>query len=218
MKLQPETDCKMDPPSCQHLTSYGSSEVDSGWLQNIEVTSFVKPSWIPQLADAVSVLEGLNNRQLSAQQTPQIGCSTTTLLESGSQPKRNGESPRCWSKTHCNFYERIGEPHQSLRELTKQLLDLGAWQVALGDTTGMGDPALVERVLAAMDAAQCPHVRARDASTTPKVALAISLKATGLEYDALMVQPGWSWWICSELAYWQCSNRRHGEHVSSNGS
>ena len=35
-------------------------------------------------------------------------------------------------------------------ELTRRLLDLGISEISLGDTTGMGDPALVERVIQAL--------------------------------------------------------------------
>ena len=178
----------------------------SAGYRDIEVTSFVKPSWIPQLADAVSVLEGLNNWQLSAQHSAQsdarplrfwslvpnrrgmeraldAGVKHIATFMSASESHNRKNLNRTQFESLGNIRQVAGmaqdaditvraylstvfgcpyEGHATKEtinrsvELTKKLLDLGAWQVALGDTTGMGDPALVEQVLSAMDAANIP--------------------------------------------------------------
>ena len=42
---------------------------------------------------------------------------------------------------------------------SKQLLDMGCFEVSLGDTTGIGKPELVEQVIAALNAAKVPLSR-----------------------------------------------------------
>jgi hydroxymethylglutaryl-CoA lyase len=42
---------------------------------------------------------------------------------------------------------------------SKQLLDMGCFEVSLGDTTGIGKPELVEQVIEALNAAKVPLSR-----------------------------------------------------------
>ena len=199
--LQNEAAVMSTPDKLQLIESL----ISAGY-RDIEVTSFVKPSWIPQLADAVSVLEGLNNRQLAAQHSTNsddrplrfwslvpnrrgmeraldagVRHIATFMSASESHNRKNlnrtqfeslgnirqvtGMAQDANISVRAYLSTVFGCPYEGFAtqetikrsvDLTKQLLDLGALQVALGDTTGMGDPALVEQVLSAMDSANIP--------------------------------------------------------------
>lgn len=151
--------------------------------QDIEVTSFVKPSWIPQLADSEALVrllppapEGVrfwalipnqrgldrafdcgirhiatfmsassthNRKNLNRTQKESLG-NLRTVFESA---KAENMQIRAYLSTVFGCpYEGNVHPNAVL-ELTQQLLDLGADEIALGDTTGMANPHQVRSVL-----------------------------------------------------------------------
>lgn len=149
---------------------------------DIEVSSFVRPKWIPQLADAADVCarlprpEGVtwwglvpNQRGLDRALTCGITAVATFLSASETHNRKNlnrtsRESMAALSEVIANAraegmqvrsyistvfgcpYEGAVDPHRTL-DLAGQLLAAGAQEISLGDTTGMGDPLLVRRVL-----------------------------------------------------------------------
>lgn len=151
---------------------------------DIEVTSFVKPSWIPQLADSDSLVrmlppapEGVrywalipNQRGLDRAFDCGIRHIATFMSASATHNRKNlnrtqresisslravteaakGESMQVRAYLSTVFgcpYEGDINP-QSVLSLTKELFEMGADEVALGDTTGMANPHQVRSLLA----------------------------------------------------------------------
>ena len=151
--------------------------------QDIEVTSFVKPSWIPQLADSEALVrllppapEGVrfwalipNQRGLDRAFDCGIRHIATFMSASSTHNRKNLNRTQKESLDNLrtvfeaakaeNMLVRaylstvFGCPYEgnvhpnAVLELTQQLLDLGADEIALGDTTGMANPHQVRSVL-----------------------------------------------------------------------
>ncbi|MDP2314807.1 MAG: hydroxymethylglutaryl-CoA lyase [Pseudomonadota bacterium] len=152
-------------------------------LGDIEVTSFVRPRWIPQLADAAELVGllprnptarfwGLVPNRVGLERALEsgIGGIATFLSASETHNKKNvnrtireslagieevlgvarEEGLRTRAYISCVFgcpYEGDVAPEASL-QIAAKLLAAGADEVVLGDTTGMGTPLQVERVIA----------------------------------------------------------------------
>lgn len=163
---------------------------DAG-LRDIEVTSFVRPSWIPQLADAAEVLAQLSHREglrfwalvpnvrgLERAIETGVSCVATVLSASETHNKKNlnrtrheslvglreviatarAEELRVRGYISTVFgcpYEGAVPVSETVR-LSLELLEAGAHELALGDTTGMGNPAQVIEVVRALQAAGVP--------------------------------------------------------------
>jgi len=167
-----------------------SSLVDAG-LSDIEVTSFVRPSWIPQLADAAAVVARLprapdvrywalvpNRRGLERAMDCGVRCVATFMSASETHNKKNlnrtrreslaglrqvistarddGMAVRAYVSTTLGCpYEGPVSPEQ-VRAVVAPLLDAGATEIALGDTTGMGDPRSVTALISTLADAGVP--------------------------------------------------------------
>lgn len=154
---------------------------DSG-LTRIEVTSFVSPRWIPQLADAEELVRQVHrpetsrfsalcpNRQgLDRAIACGIGEVAVFLSVSESHNKRNvnksvadslagfrevvqpaverGLRARAYLSTLWGCpYEGEVDPKRGV-EITRQLLDMGCYEVSLSDTIGVGTPRQTMRIL-----------------------------------------------------------------------
>lgn len=149
---------------------------------DIEVTSFVRPRWVPQLADASDVIRqlpavdgvrywalvpnqvgldraldaGLDNIAtfLSASETHNEKNVNRTVRESLEAQRKviatavgEGMAVRSYISTvfGCAYEGEV--PVARTLDLALALLDAGAQEVALGDTTGMAHPAQVQDVL-----------------------------------------------------------------------
>lgn len=147
-------------------------------FKDIEVTSFVRPRWIPQLADAAEVVRGLPDapdvrfwalvpNQVGLDRALEAGMShiATFLSASETHNQKNvnrtvresleglrrvvqtaraeGMRVRSYVSTvfGCEYEGHV--PVERSLELATQLLDAGADEIALGDTTGMAHPAQV---------------------------------------------------------------------------
>jgi hydroxymethylglutaryl-CoA lyase len=151
-------------------------------LKHIEITSFVNPKWIPQLADAADVARGIRrtpgtvysalvpNRKgldtalasgmreiavfLSASETHNkknvnktIAETLTAFEEVVGPAVEAGARVRAYVSTVYGCpYEGPVDPRRAV-DLTRTLRALGVYQVSLGDTIGVANPAQVERVL-----------------------------------------------------------------------
>jgi hydroxymethylglutaryl-CoA lyase len=151
-------------------------------LRHIEITSFVNPKWIPQLADGVDVARGVDridgvtysalvpNRKglesaleggmkeiavfLSASETHnkknvnKTIADTLKAFEDVVEPAAQaGVRVRAYVSTVYGCpYEGDVDPRRAV-ELTTTLMRMGVYQVSLGDTVGVANPAQVERVL-----------------------------------------------------------------------
>ena len=165
--------------------------VASGYT-DIEVTSFVRPSWIPQLADGPAVFQQLppppdgvrywalipNRRGLERALDCGVSHVATFMSASETHNRKNLNRTRRESLTGLEAvigeacaegltvraylstvfgcpYEGDVDPAGTV-ELAATLRDFGATEIALGDTTGMGNPAQVQRTIAMMVDAGIP--------------------------------------------------------------
>jgi hydroxymethylglutaryl-CoA lyase len=154
---------------------------DTG-LHTIEITSFVNPKWIPQLADALEVAQSItrkpgvgysalvpNARGLESAMAGGMKEIAVFLSASETHSKRNinksiaealeafaetvppalaaGVRVRAYVSTVYGCpYEGAVDPEVSVR-LSRQLYDMGCYQVSLGDTIGVANPRQVRDVL-----------------------------------------------------------------------
>jgi hydroxymethylglutaryl-CoA lyase len=163
-------------------------------VSDVEVTSFVRPRWIPQLADAHELLQqlprnghatwwGLVPNRVGLERALEAGLRhvATFLSASETHNKKNvnrtvreslagieeviavardeGMHVRSYISTVFGCpYEGAVAPEATLA-LAQRLLAAGADSIVLGDTTGMGNPAQVERVIAQLLDAGIPLER-----------------------------------------------------------
>lgn len=142
-------------------------------LPAIEVTSFVSPKWIPQLADNIEVFQQINKyptieypvlvpnlkglesaiaagaNQIAVFTTPSeefskhnTNCSVAESMERITEVINLAKLHNIKVRGYLSCvmgcpYEGDVSP-QSVTDLTKALLDLGCYQVSLGDTIGVG--------------------------------------------------------------------------------
>jgi hydroxymethylglutaryl-CoA lyase len=141
--------------------------VEAG-LPHIEVTSFVSPRWIPQLADARELVP--NRRGL--EDALAAGLRDVAVFLSASETHNKKNVNKTIADTLKAFEEVIGPalaaggrvrgyvstvfgcPYEGpvdpakVRELVAELLRMGVHEVSLGDTIGVADPWQVREVLA----------------------------------------------------------------------
>jgi len=159
--------------------------------KDIEVTSFVRPRWVPQLADAVDLVAqlpkvegvrywGLVPNEVGLERAMESGlhCVATVLSASETHNKKNvnrtvreslasienviatatgaGLQVRGYISTAFGCpYEGFVALESSLA-IAERLLAAGASQIALGDTVGMGNPSLIEAMIARFERSGIP--------------------------------------------------------------
>jgi hydroxymethylglutaryl-CoA lyase len=152
-------------------------------LRNVEVTSFVSPRWVPQMADAEQVVAGLRRSRAvrysalcpnltGLERARCAGLDEVALFLSASEthnqrntnksierslelfreiiPYANGQGMgvRAYISTVWGCpYEGYVEPRRAL-EIAQDLLSCGVYQVSLGDTIGVGNPAQTRDICA----------------------------------------------------------------------
>jgi hydroxymethylglutaryl-CoA lyase len=151
-------------------------------LEHIEITSFVSPRWIPQLADAIEVARRVKRRdsvQFSAlvpnrrglDNAVAAGMREIAVFLSASETHNKKNINKTIAQSLKAFEDVIGpalEQDMKVRayvstvfgcpyegdvdpgvavHLAKTLLGMGVYQVSLGDTIGVANPAQVQRVL-----------------------------------------------------------------------
>jgi len=163
-------------------------------LRRIEVTSFVSPRWIPQLADADALLGTLprlpgvvygalvpNERGyerfleaggadligcfVSASETHNrrnVNCSVAEQLERirpvAERARADGVGLRAYVSTACGCPYEGRVALGAVVDLARRLRALGADEISLGDTVGVGRPAQVRELVAAV-AGEVPLAR-----------------------------------------------------------
>lgn len=151
-------------------------------FSKIEVTSFVSPKWVPQMADATEVLAGINRyadisyaaltpnlrgyegaRAANADEVAifasasegfsqkNINCSIAESIERFKPvleaAKADGMPVRGYVScvTDCPYDGPT--PPQSVSNVARQLLDLGCYEISLGDTIGAATPETTSLML-----------------------------------------------------------------------
>ena len=152
-------------------------------LHTVEATSFVNPSWVPQLADAAELLDLLgevgrlptspvlvpNERGLdralsagvsaiaifgSATETfarKNLGRDMAESIEMFTPVVRRAKEAGLWVRAYVSMC--FGDPWEGdvpvgqAADACAQLMDLGADELSLGDTIGVGTPGHVGRLL-----------------------------------------------------------------------
>jgi hydroxymethylglutaryl-CoA lyase len=154
-------------------------------FERIEVTSFVSPKWVPQLADAAKVMAGVARRPgvRYAVLTPNmkgfeaalaagadevaifasasegfsqhnINCSIAESIERfrpvAEAARHEGIAVRGYVScvVECPYDGAVAP--ESAADVAGQLLQLGCYEISLGDTIGRGTPEAVTRMLAAV--------------------------------------------------------------------
>lgn len=153
-------------------------------LRSIEVTAFVSPNAIPQLADAEEVCRRIRRAPgvtysalvpnvrgyeratgeaglrdvavfLSASETHNrrnIGCSVDGAFERYAEVLQRATADSVAVRGYvstafgCPYEGHV--PRERVVATARRLLDLGCYQVSLGDTTGMGNPRQVAETVA----------------------------------------------------------------------
>lgn len=157
---------------------------DAG-LKDIEVSSFVSPKWIPQMADAADVLNGLTARDdtryivltpnsqgfdraldSGAKEVAVFAAASETFSQKNTNctieqslkrfeplmQKAADNGIRVRGYTSCV----LGCPYEgdvSVKEVvrvTKTLMDMGCYEVSLGDTIGIGTPIKAQKMIEAV--------------------------------------------------------------------
>lgn len=154
-------------------------------FRHIEITSFVNPAWVPQLADAREVVAGVtrrpgvvfsalvpNMRGLESALAAEIDEVVIFAAASETFSRKNtnrdiaaalaayaevtaaalaaGKRVRAYVSTAwgCPFEGPVAP--ERVQAVTAALLEMGAYQVSLGDTIGVATPRAVQSLLAAL--------------------------------------------------------------------
>ncbi len=154
-------------------------------FERIEVTSFVSPKWVPQLADAADVMAGIARRPgvrytvltpnmkgfeaalaagadevaifASASEgfsRHNINCSIAESIERfvpvAKAARKHGIAMRGYVScvVECPYDGAIAPA--STANVAAQLMELGCYEISLGDTIGRGTPDAVDRMLTAV--------------------------------------------------------------------
>jgi len=151
-------------------------------LKRIELTSFVSPRWVPQLADAEDLarqfqapagvtLSALCPNAKGFERAHAAGLQEIAVFMSASETHNRKNTNKSIAESLETFrevvppalaanmrvrayvstvwgcpYEGDVDPEASLA-ITRTLLELGCYQVSLGDTIGVGTPLAIKRVV-----------------------------------------------------------------------
>jgi hydroxymethylglutaryl-CoA lyase len=155
--------------------------IDAG-LKRIEISSFVSPKWVPQLADAEEVVrlvpkhEGVTLSALcpnarGLERAVAAGVEEIGVFISASETHNLKNVNKTVADTLAVFTDVVGpavdagirvrgyvstlwgcpyegevDPHEGY-DIAKKLLELGCYQVSLGDTIGVGTPVQTRDIL-----------------------------------------------------------------------
>lgn len=157
-------------------------------LPIVEATSFVHPSWVPQLADAAEVVDRLplsgsvplpvlvpNERGLD--RALAAGCDHIAVFASATETFANKNLNSTYADQFETFAPVVtrslaagvrvrgylsmcfGDPWEGEVAISKvveaglKLLEMGVYELSLGDTIGVGTPGHVQALVAAFDSA-----------------------------------------------------------------
>lgn len=151
-------------------------------LSAIEVTSFVSPKWIPQLADSIDVFNGIKkNPDISystlvpnltgLERAIEVGAKEIAIFGAASETFSQKNINCSIAESFKRFEEVIthAKPHgikvrgyiscvlgcpfegdiapEKVASLAKDLIQLGCYEISLGDTIGVGTPFKAKRLI-----------------------------------------------------------------------
>ncbi len=161
-------------------------------ISHIEVGSFVSPKWVPQMADSLDVMQGIerSDHVRYAALTPNMRGFEQALIAKADEVAIFGAASESFSQKNINCsieeslerfqpimarakelnlpvrgyvscilgcpYEGLitpdnAQPHfEKVKQVTQTLLDMGCYEVSLGDTIGTGTPLYTEQLLKAL--------------------------------------------------------------------
>jgi hydroxymethylglutaryl-CoA lyase len=190
--------------------------------KRIEITSFVSPKWIPQLADADEVArrakapEGVTFSALcpnakGLERARAAGMHEIAVFVSASETHNKKNVNRSVEQTLVGFEDTIGparaaglrvrgyvstvwgcpyegavDPRRALT-IARRLLDMGCYQVSLGDTIGVGTPRQTQKILELFRTEMAPERTAMHMHDTRGTALAnvlVGLQMGIRDFDA----------------------------------
>ncbi len=154
-------------------------------FSKIEVTSFVSPKWVPQMADAADVMAGIERKKgvSYAVLTPNLKGFEAALQAKASEVAIFASASEGFSQKNinCSIEESIARfkpvmqaaqengvavrgyvscvtdcpydgatPAENVARVADQLMEMGCYEVSLGDTIGAGEPDTIETMLNAV--------------------------------------------------------------------
>lgn len=154
-------------------------------FQKIEVTSFVSPKWVPQMADAADVLGGITRRAgvVYTALTPNMKGVEAAIAARADEVAIFGSASESFSQANINcsiddslvrfspvvaaaqangtpvrgYVSCVTEcpydgptPPEQVARVAKALLDMGCYEISLGDTIGAATPATTQAMLNAV--------------------------------------------------------------------
>ncbi|WP_022711824.1 hydroxymethylglutaryl-CoA lyase [Pseudochrobactrum sp. AO18b] len=156
-------------------------------LRNIEVTAFVSPKWIPQMADQAAVMSGLKTHADVSYSvlTPNLQGFEAAVAAGAKEVAVFAAASESFSRKNINAsiaqsLERfapvteqalkmglkirgyvscvLGCPYegdidpQVVARISKEMIDMGCYEISLGDTIGVGVPDGVKRLIESVGA------------------------------------------------------------------
>ena len=154
-------------------------------FQKIEVTSFVSPKWVPQMADAADVLGGITRRAgvVYTALTPNMKGFEAAIAARADEVAIFGSASEGFSQANINcsiddslvrfapvvaaaqangtpvrgYVSCVTEcpydgptPPEQVARVAQALLDMGCYEISLGDTIGAATPATTQAMLNAV--------------------------------------------------------------------
>jgi len=154
-------------------------------FQKIEVTSFVSPKWVPQMADAADVLGGITRRTgvVYTALTPNMKGFEAAIAARADEVAIFGSASEGFSQANINcsiddslvrfapvvaaaqangtpvrgYVSCVTEcpydgptPPEQVARVAKALLEMGCYEISLGDTIGAATPATTQAMLNAV--------------------------------------------------------------------
>jgi hydroxymethylglutaryl-CoA lyase len=154
-------------------------------FRHIEVTSFVSPKWVPQMADASEVMAGITRRDNIAYAvlTPNMKGFEAAHAAGANEVAIFGAASEGFSQKNinCSIAESLerfrpvmtaakeaglpvrgyvscvvacpydgATPPETVRDVAETLLEMGCYEISLGDTIGAGMPDDIKKLLAAL--------------------------------------------------------------------
>ena len=154
-------------------------------FERIEVTSFVSPKWVPQLADAALVMSGItrNENTIYAALAPNLRGAEAALEANAQEIAIFASASEGFSQKNinCSIAESLerfksvamaahevniplrgyvscvtdcpydgATPPKQVADVASALLDMGCYEISLGDTIGKGNPQTISTMLDAV--------------------------------------------------------------------